>query len=44
MTPKNKTTTLGNALENLIRSLGMERRLEEQQAVARWSEVDRGSV
>ncbi len=39
MTKKHKTTTLGDALENLVRSLGMEGRLEEQQAVDRWAQV-----
>ena len=39
MTRKNKTISLGDALENLVRSLGMEGRLEEQQAVDRWAQV-----
>ncbi|MCY3772883.1 MAG: DUF721 domain-containing protein [Gemmatimonadetes bacterium] len=39
MTRKNKTTTLGDALGKLVRSLGMEGRLEEQQAVDRWAQV-----
>ncbi len=39
MVRQTKTTSLGDALERLIRSLGMEDKLEEQQAVARWSEV-----
>lgn len=39
MTRKHKTTTLGDALGKLVRSLGMEGRLEEQQAVDRWAQV-----
>ncbi len=39
MTRKNKTTTLGDALGKLVRSLGMEARLEEQEAVGRWPQV-----
>ncbi len=39
MTRKNKTTTLGDALAKMVRSLGMEGRLEEQQAVDRWAQV-----
>ena len=39
MTRKRKPTTLGDALEELVRSLGMEGRLEEQQAVDRWAQV-----
>lgn len=39
MTRKTRTTTLGDALEKLIRSLGMEGRLEEQRAVERWAQV-----
>lgn len=37
MTRMKKTTTLGNALRELVRNLGMEGKLEEQQeAVDRW--------
>lgn len=40
MTRKKKPTTLGEAIGNLVRSLGMEGRLEEQQqAVDRWAQV-----
>ena len=39
MTRRKKTTTLGDAVQNLVRSLGMEGRLEEQQAVDRWPQV-----
>ena len=39
MTRKNKAITLGDALGKLVRSLGMEGRLEEQQAVDRWTQV-----
>lgn len=34
-----KTTTLGDALRELVRNLGMEGKLEEQQAVDRWPRV-----
>lgn len=46
MTGKSKPITLGDALGKLVRSLGMEGRLEEQQAVDRWAQVvgDRISV
>ena len=39
MPRKNKTVTLGEALGRLVRSLGMEGRLEEQQAVDKWALV-----
>ena len=39
MTRKKKPTTLGEAIGKLVRSLGMEGRLEEQQAVDRWAQV-----
>ena len=39
MPRKKKTVTLGEALGRLVRSLGMEGRLEEQQAVDKWAQV-----
>ncbi len=39
MTRTKRMTTLGDALGKLVQSLGMEERLEEQQAVDRWPQV-----
>ena len=39
MTRRKKTTTLGVALRELVRNLGMEGKLEVQQAVDRWPRV-----
>ncbi len=39
MTRIKKTTSLGEAIGKLVRNLGMEGRLEEQQAVDRWAQV-----
>lgn len=34
-----KTTSLGDALAQLVKDLGFEKKFEEQQVVAQWSDV-----